>query len=48
MCAIGMAAPGLMSALVKLIAADAVPITRVSPSDIPAAAFLMNNLPRRP
>jgi hypothetical protein len=45
MCAIGIATPGLTSALVKLISADAVPVTRVSTKDIPAAAFLIDNLP---
>ena len=45
MCAIGIAAPGFMSMLVKLMAADAVPVNR-SDSDTPAADLRMTDLPR--
>ncbi len=48
MCAIGIAAPGFMSMLVKLIAADAVPVNRRD-SDTPAADLtdLLGNACRR-
>src|ERR1700724_1073056 len=48
MCAAGMTAPDRMSVLVKLIAADAVPVSRASSSDTLAADLPITGLPRHP